>query len=443
MSALFLLFFIVTFSYPLDAEEFPPKLLSEVGIFQDLGDQIINPELVPYTVNSPFWSDGTYKTRFMWLPIGEQIAFSPDQAWEFPQHTILIKNFYLEIVRGDPNTRKIIETRLMVKNGRNDSWNGYSYQWNTEGTEAYLLSGSSTQTFVIDNPADPVAGFLLQDYYYPSGNDCLSCHTKAAGRVLGLRTSQLNRIMDGEQNQLRMLEEANIFRVDLPNELNELPKLPNPFDEQKSLQERARSYLATNCSQCHRPQSVSRTILDLRYDTKLSETNTVNAYPTLGALGSTDARIIAPGAASNSTIYLRMLSLDSFRMPSIGSTAIDIRGSRLIAQWITTMGVPTTVSDVKKSAHNVIDLSLNYPNPFNSATNINFQISEIGQTILSIHNIGGKNVRTLVDTELTPGRYHFLWDGRTDDGINVSSGVYFYRLQTEQFKINRRLSLIR
>ena len=178
-----------------------------------------------------------------------------------------------------------------MKSSINDSWKGYSYQWNEEGSEAFLLTGSKTTTFVVETPADPSPGFFLQDYYFPSRNDCLSCHTKAAGRVLGIRASQLNRRMDNNQNQLELLEKAGIFSKQLPNDLDKLPLLPNPFDPKTSLERRARSYLATNCSQCHRPQSAGRTIIDLRYDTELSQTNTVNVYPTLGALGSTDAQV--------------------------------------------------------------------------------------------------------------------------------------------------------
>ena len=439
-------FFLLCFSlsaYPIQAQEFPPRLLSELGIFDPIEKQHPSANLVPYTVNSPFWSDGTNKNRFILLPSSGKVGFSSNGNFEFPSETVLIKNFYLDLVRNDPSSRTIIETRLLVKNGTNDSWNGYSYQWNEETNEAFLLSGSGTTTFVIDNPSDSSTGFFLQDYYFPSRDECLSCHTKAAGRVLGFRTSQLNRKMDDGQNQLQLLGKANIFGKQLPDDLDKLPRLANPFDTRTSLEERARSYLATNCSQCHRPKSAGRTILDLRYDTELSKTNTVNVYPTLGALGSTDARILAPGTANNSTIYLRMLNLESFRMPSIGSSVIDEAGSSLIADWINSMGLATYVSENIEGHNTDFKLSQNYPNPFNSVTNIEFNIGNFAETRLWIIDILGRKIRTIVEKPLPAGNYKFQWEGYSDGGTKMSTGIYFYYLQSGSYETKRRLSLIK
>ena len=441
---LFLLFVLLrSWADPLEAQEFPPKQLSEMGLFDSIIRQDPKANLVPYTVNSPYWSDGTHKTRFMLVPNKKKIIFSSHGNFEFPTETILIKNFYLDLVLNDPSSRTIIETRLFVKSSINDSSKGYSYQWNEEGSEAFLLTGSKTTTFVVETPADLSPGFFLQDYYFPSRNDCLSCHTKAAGRVLGIRASQLNRRMDNNQNQLELLEKAGIFSKQLPNDLDKLPLLPNPFDPKTSLERRARSYLATNCSQCHRPQSAGRTIIDLRYDTELSQTNTVNVYPTLGALGSTDARILAPGSANNSTIYLRMLNQESFRMPSIGSSVIDVAGSKLIADWINRMGTVTNVSDSNKRHDSDLRLSQNYPNPFNNVTNIEFKLGSFAKTRLSIIDVLGRRIRTIVDAPLSAGHHKFHWDGCNDGGTKMSTGIYFYNLQSGIYETNRRLSLIK
>ena len=91
-------FFLLCFSlsaYPIQAQEFPPRLLSDMGIFDPIEKQHPSANLVPYTVNSPFWSDGTIKNRFILLPSSGKVGFSSNGNFEFPSETVLIKNFYL------------------------------------------------------------------------------------------------------------------------------------------------------------------------------------------------------------------------------------------------------------------------------------------------------------------------------------------------------------
>ncbi len=82
-----------------------------------------------------------------------------------------------------------------------------------------------------------------------------------------------------------------------------------------------------------------------------------------------------------------------------------------------------------------LTLSQNYPNPFNSNTTINYQLSAIGgqrsAVSLKVYNILGQEVKTLVDERQPAGSYRVLWDGRDNYGKEVSSGVYFYRLEVK------------
>jgi len=70
----------------------------------------------------------------------------------------------------------------------------------------------------------------------------------------------------------------------------------------------------------------------------------------------------------------------------------------------------------------------NYPNPFNPSTKIIFAIPEAGRVVLKIYNSAGQEVKTLLDAERTAGQYEAAWDGRSNTGGMVSSGIYFYRL---------------
>jgi hypothetical protein len=79
---------------------------------------------------------------------------------------------------------------------------------------------------------------------------------------------------------------------------------------------------------------------------------------------------------------------------------------------------------------NAVALSQNYPNPFNPGTTIKFELPADCTVRLTIYNAGGQRVKTLVDRHFTAGRYEEYWDGTNDLGQRVSSGIYFYRLET-------------
>ena len=86
----------------------------------------------------------------------------------------------------------------------------------------------------------------------------------------------------------------------------------------------------------------------------------------------------------------------------------------------------------------------NYPNPFNSATQINYQLPANAKIALKIYDIRGREMRTLVRGNKSAGYYSVIWDGKDNHGNAVSSGVYFYRLELNNgFAQIRKLLLIR
>jgi flagellar hook assembly protein FlgD len=89
-------------------------------------------------------------------------------------------------------------------------------------------------------------------------------------------------------------------------------------------------------------------------------------------------------------------------------------------------------------------LSQNYPNPFNPSTTINFTVRERSRVSLNIYNVAGQLVRTLVNEDRAPGTTHQVaWDGRNDAGQSVSSGVYFYKLVTNDMTQTRKMVLLK
>jgi len=88
-------------------------------------------------------------------------------------------------------------------------------------------------------------------------------------------------------------------------------------------------------------------------------------------------------------------------------------------------------------------LEQNYPNPFNPETTIRFTLKKSGFVTLSIYDLQGKLVRTLVEGERSVGSYSVTWNGTDDQGAKVSSGSYFYRLHVDRFEQIRKLIFLK
>lgn len=88
-------------------------------------------------------------------------------------------------------------------------------------------------------------------------------------------------------------------------------------------------------------------------------------------------------------------------------------------------------------------LQQNYPNPFNPTTLIKYDVPRRSQVRLSIYNVLGQKVRTLFDGVQNPGSYSEEWDGSTEGGNSVSSGIYFYRIEAGSFVQTKKMVLMK
>jgi hypothetical protein len=84
----------------------------------------------------------------------------------------------------------------------------------------------------------------------------------------------------------------------------------------------------------------------------------------------------------------------------------------------------------------------NYPNPFNSQTRIKYTLHELAMVELTVFDMLGRKIRTLIGEHQSPGRYYISWDSKDDQGIDLSSGVYFIRLKTDNHINTRKIVLI-
>jgi uncharacterized repeat protein (TIGR03806 family) len=276
--------------------------------------------LVPYHAVAPFWSDGAAKERWLAIPDGTTISVAADGDFTFPNGSVLMKHFRLN--------GNLVETRLFMRHPDGE-WAGYTYEWNAQRTDATLVQGGKTVTI-----GD-------QSWIYPSGNECLACHTAAAGGALGLEIAQLNHDVtyastNRTANQLRTLDHIVMFASPLGDPALR-SALVDPADASAALGARARAYLHTNCAHCHRPNGPTGVSIDLRFATALSATAACDAQPQAGDLGLANARLIAPGAPERSVLLERMSRRDAQAMPPLASNLVDAAGVGVIRDWIASL----------------------------------------------------------------------------------------------------------
>ena len=168
----------------------------------------------------------------------------------------------------------------------------------------------------------------------------MQCHTAAAGFSLGLETAQLNRNLTYPStgrtaDQLQTLDHIGMFDAPLPGTVTQV--IADPSDTSQPLDDRARAYLHTNCSGCHRPGGPTNSGMDLQVQTAFAATNTCNVVPGTSSLGIPNARLIAPGDASRSVVIARMGRRDADGMPPLGSTVVDAAGETLLMDWVNSL----------------------------------------------------------------------------------------------------------
>ncbi len=312
-----------------------PRRLSETGLFASVAEHRLLPAVIPYSVNVQLWSDGAHKERWLAVPGEEKIDYTSTRGWNFPNGSVLVKSFSLENVAGQPETRRWIETRLMVR--QQNEWVGYSYRWNEEQTDAELLdSGSVDVEFEIQDPAAE-GGVRKQSWHYPSRAECMVCHSRAVNYVLGLSEHQMNREHDyGSEkfNQIQMLSELGMFTKPLPKPVEELTRLSDPFDKSVDLKQRAASYLHANCSNCHVEAGGGNAQFSVEIDAKPEQAKLIDVKPVHTGFELQDARLVAPGSPERSLLFHRMQRRGHGQMPPLGTSLVDKPAVELIREWI-------------------------------------------------------------------------------------------------------------
>ena len=318
--------------------EFPRKL-SQTGLFASLVDEAAMPGLISYDVNSPLWSDGAVKRRWMAIPDSQTIDYKPQGAWEFPEGSVLVKSFAFPS-RADGRLRRV-ETRLMAK--QKGEWYGYSYRWNEEQTDAYLVdAGGLDETLANLAYARNADGAVK--WRYPSRSECMVCHSRAANFVLGLTSEQMHRwhnyTESGNAVSAPQIESLNHIEMFGRGNKVQIPKNPlvDPMDATQALEKRVRSYLHANCSSCHVVSGGGNSKIVLSYFNELDDMQVLDANPLHGTLGLSDAKIIRPGKPESSVLLSRMSTRGAGQMPPLATQCVDLQMLNLLSEWIVALG---------------------------------------------------------------------------------------------------------
>lgn len=294
-----------------------PALLSETGCVDPDNPDQVSAGLIPFSVISPLWSDGAEKDRWMALPDGETVTVDTNGDFDFPVGTVLVKDFH--------HTGIMIETRLLMRH--QSGWAGYSYKWREDQSDADLLPSAED---------DRVAGL---NWHFPSGAECRQCHTQVKNVALGPEVLQLNHDFTYPQtgrsaNQVDTLEAVGVFSNPVPEHLDDTSMVALD-DLGADLELRAKSYLHSNCSQCHQPGGTGEGGMDLRFGTSLAQMNICNVVPQ-DDLGNPDARFIVPGNPSGSILLTRMQSSveSGHRMPPLATSLVDNEAVSVLTDWV-------------------------------------------------------------------------------------------------------------
>ena len=335
---------------------FPTKL-SSLGVFADLTELSVNPGLVEYEPNLPFWSDYAIKRRWFSIPNPtNQMIWSRDGLWTFPAGMFWVKHFDLELERGNPNTRKRIETRLLVKT--TNGVYGVSYRWNEAQTEASLVedAGADFDLSILERGIQ-----RTQNWHIPSRAECLTCHSAAAGYGLSFTTRQLNHssVMPSfTGNQLDLFSGGGYF-ANAPSPSSVLPRHVRPDEVGYSLDSRMRSYLAVNCSYCHRAGGGAPPTWDGRPELSLDLTGLLDGVPRNNG-GDPSNKLLVAGSPLHSILWNRVAATNGFgRMPPLSTRELDNTNIALLATWISdSLPIHHSFSDWRQTWFN----STNSPN---------------------------------------------------------------------------------
>lgn len=301
------------------AAEGMPRSLSDFGFFVDAAAQRPAWGVHSYALNTPLWSDGAEKLRFIYLPEGAQLSADGEGLLQFPVGAAIIKT----LAFGTGPDRRLIETRVLLH--RADGWVALPYRWNAEQTDASLALAGGRVDLV--TPAGEAISYAI-----PNKNQCKSCHGKD-GQVIpiGPKARNLSAAWLAEMGRKGWLAGDTSAGDRLPDWRTHATGPAAPL---------ARAYLDVNCAHCHQPGGgASNSGLDLRWEQPDAHAIGIFKRPVAAGRGAGGHEFsILPGAPDKSILLYRMDSAEpGIAMPELGKSSVDSQGVAVVRRWVAEM----------------------------------------------------------------------------------------------------------
>lgn len=289
-----------------------PALLSDYGFFTNATGQQPADGVTPYRLNTPLWSDGAEKLRFVYIPPGQQAKANGEGLLDLPVGSALIKTFKFG--------GKLIETRVLLH--RANGWLALPYVWDADQQEARLTLGG--KRIELTGPDGKAISYAV-----PNKNQCKECHG-LAGQVTPIGPKAYN------------LSAAWLEALNKADKLDKVPAVTKriPLWEDRDHADPAlvaRGYLEANCAHCHNPNgAASNSGLYLGWQQGDPITLGIGKRPVAAGRGSGNLDFdVVPGDPAHSILYYRMASLEGgVAMPELGRSALDPAGLAAVQRWI-------------------------------------------------------------------------------------------------------------
>ena len=317
------------------------KQLSQYHLFEDdLKNTQPSIDLVPYDiVNRPFEA-GTCTERFFYLPKDSYLTYDATSVLAFPVGSCVVKNIFLfKDERDTAKGRILLETQLLVHQTK--GWEAYTYRWNEEQTEAFLVTEGSDRKILMINAANPSK---TMTHSIVKSSLCKSCHSSKGELTLigpSVRNLNLNyQYKDGKpRNQLDKWASMGILK-----------KLACPAvaplsvkwsdTTQGTIQDRAMAYLEINCGYCHSDHGIAASI-GINLSTLERNPQKLGIGKKVAFESKTNialSEVLVPGATNQSILFYSLRS----KHPMLSVEALsphqqDQEGIALIRQWILSM----------------------------------------------------------------------------------------------------------
>jgi uncharacterized repeat protein (TIGR03806 family) len=322
----------------IDPDSQPPELLSELGLVRWDGAALsYHDTALPYTLQTPLFSDFALKDRAVWMPEGSTATISAEGVVELPVGTVILKSFlFAADLRQPTEEPRLIETRMLLRGS--EKWTAWPYLWRSDGSDADLHVSGDVQTIDF---IDPYGAPRTAQYLIPQRNQCVDCHDQLdeEGERILMPIGPKARTLSAETLLALTGQEApeGTAAVDWADiEASGVDSLSSA-----EVEAAARDYLDINCAHCHSPRGVEGVTSQffLNHDNEDTFNLGICKRPGSAGEGGKNREFdIVPGDPKQSILWYRAATEDvGAMMPDIGRSLAHDTGVALIWRWIAEM----------------------------------------------------------------------------------------------------------